>query len=73
MTTEYEITYSIRRRFSDDDDFVEIGFGSSGAWDDIECASWAMGSDIAGYNWETTSGMPDPEDVQRDEKEARNE
>jgi hypothetical protein len=33
MTTEYRIEFTIQRREDGDDDFEDIGFGSSGAWD----------------------------------------
>ena len=37
--TEYRIDFTITRRQPGDDDFAEIGFGSSGAWPDVEqCA-----------------------------------
>ena len=48
--TEYEITYSLRRRQPDDDDYTEI----------------AVGSDIQNYCWETERGMPDPDETRAD-------
>jgi hypothetical protein len=63
MGTEYRIDFTITRRTDEDDDFVEIGFGSSGAWENINAASYAMESDIQNGMWETSEGMPDPESV----------
>lgn len=61
--SEYRIEYSIQRKTTDDDDFVEVGFGSSGTWDDIDTALHSAGSDIQNHNWETTPEMPDPSEV----------
>lgn len=60
MGAEYRIDFTITRRTDEDDDFVEIGFGSSGAWESIDAASYAMESDIQNRQWETKPGMPDP-------------
>jgi hypothetical protein len=60
MTTEYRIEYSIQRQTPDDDDFTEIGFGSSGAWDSVDQAAYMLGSDVSHGAWETRPGMPDP-------------
>ena len=64
--TEYEITYSLRRRQPDDDDYTEIGFGSSGGWSSPEACAYAVGSDIQNYRWETERGMPDPDEIRAD-------
>lgn len=61
--TEYRIEYSIQRRLPTDEDFVEIGFGSSGASSTISDAAFALESYVDNYQWETTPGMPDPEDI----------
>ena len=62
--SEYRIDYSIQRRDDDaDDEFVEIGFGSSGFWGDIYAALYAIQSDIQNYQWETDTGMPDPDEI----------
>jgi hypothetical protein len=64
-TTEYRIEYSIQRCDDESGDFVEIGFGSSGTWVDVDGASHAIGTDIEHRQWETRPGMPDPEEVDR--------
>jgi hypothetical protein len=60
---EYRIDYTITRREEDDDDFTEIGFGSSGAWDSPNMCAHMMSSDIEHGQWETSTGMPEPEEV----------
>lgn len=62
---EYRIEFSITRRLPDEDDFTEIGFGSSGAWGSVEQAEHMMGSAISSREWETGPGMPDPSEVDR--------
>ena len=64
--TEYEIVYSLRRRQACDDDYTEIGFGSSGGWSSPEACAYAVGSDIQNYCWETERGMPDPHEIRAD-------
>lgn len=61
--SEYRIEYSIQRKQSGEEDFTEIGFGSSSAWDDLESAIHALGSDIQNGIWETEPGQPDPAEV----------
>jgi hypothetical protein len=61
--TEYRIDYTITRRQPDDEDFAEIGFGSSGAWETVGAAEYAMASDIDNYQWETSGDMPDPQEI----------
>jgi len=58
----YRIDYTIIRCV-DSDDGTEIGFGSSGEWNHVDAALYAIGSDIQNRMWETTAGMPDPEDA----------
>ena len=67
MSPEYRIEFSINRRDEDDgeDDFTEIGFGSSGAWSSINQASHMAASAIECREWETTRGMPNPQEVDR--------
>jgi hypothetical protein len=61
---EYQIEYSIQRRpAGTDSDFEEIGFGSSGAWDNLDAAMYAASSDVDNRSWETTGGMPDPASI----------
>ena len=64
MTTEYRIDYTITRRKPGDEDFEEVGFGSSGAWENIAAASYAMESDIENRQWETKPGQPDPDSLE---------
>lgn len=61
--SEYRIEYQIQRRMPGDDDFVEIGFGSSGGWSDLDQAMHIASSDVANRQWETEPGQPDPDEV----------
>jgi hypothetical protein len=60
---EYRIDYSIKYQGPDDDDFREIGFGSSGGSATPDAAAYVVESDIANRQWETTGDMPDPSAV----------
>lgn len=64
--TEYRIEFSIQRRNEAEEDFTEIGFGSSGAWDDVDQAGHMVGSAVQNREWETTGDMPEPEEVDRE-------
>jgi len=68
MTTddlpEYRVEFSITRRLPGEDDFTEVGFGSSGAWDTISQASHMAASAIEAREWETEPGMPNPGEVE---------
>ena len=66
MSAEYRIEYQIQRRRDGEDDFTEIGFGSSGAWDDLPACTHALDSDVSNGQWETESGQPDPDSVMDD-------
>lgn len=66
--TEYRIEFTIQRRTPADSDFIEIGFGSSGAWSGLEACTHMIGSAIAHGEWETESGHPDPARVMADIK-----
>jgi hypothetical protein len=68
MTGEYRIDYTISYQGPDDEEFREIGFGSSGEAVTVNAASYAVESDIQNRQWETSAGMPDPRAV--DEEEA---
>lgn len=63
MATEYRIDYTITRRRDGEEDFAEIGFGSSGAWGDLGQCAHMLGSDIDHNQWETSPGMPDPDSL----------
>jgi len=60
MAVEYRIEFTIQGRGPDDEDFKDIGFGSSGAWDTPSQCSHMVGSAIDNYDWETSPDMPDP-------------
>lgn len=63
--TEYRIEFTIQRRLEDEDDFTDIGFGSSGTWGDLDAATHWLSSGIANGEWETEPGMPDPSEVRK--------
>lgn len=69
--TEYRIEYSIQRRLPDEDDFTEIGFGSSGAHDDLDGCTYAIDSEVSNGQWETEGDHPDPDDVMADIEAAK--
>ena len=60
---EYRITFSIERRGDNDDDFTEVGFGSSGGCGDVNAAAYEVESIIQNRQWETSGNMPEPEEV----------
>jgi hypothetical protein len=60
---EYRVDFTITRRLPGEDDFTEIGFGSSGAWDSLDDANHTSESFISSREWETTADMPDPTEV----------
>lgn len=59
--TEYRIEYTITMRRDGEDDFEEIGFGSSGAWATVDQAAHMLESAVEHREWETSEGMPDPD------------
>jgi hypothetical protein len=56
-----------------DEDFTEIGFGSSGAWASPEFAAEMLAADLQRGTWETSDGMPDPDSVMADVARAKEE
>jgi hypothetical protein len=64
--TDFRIEYQIQRRTEGDDDFVEIGFGSSGEWHSIDQCAHMLSSAVGNGEWETEPGQPDPDDVLAD-------
>lgn len=68
---EYRIEFSIQRCLPGEDDFTEIGFGSSGAWRDLDACTHSLDSAVTNGEWETTGEMPDPDDVMTEIREAR--
>ena len=74
MSTEYRIEYSIQRATDDDpENFIEIGFGSSGTHHDLDAATYAIESSVPRGEWETEGDMPDPSDVVADIEAAKEE
>jgi hypothetical protein len=59
----FRIDYTITYRGPDDDDFREIGFGSTGGWATVDAAAYEMESNIQRREWETSGDMPDPSAV----------
>jgi hypothetical protein len=68
--TEYRIEYAIQRKRPEDSDFVEIGFGSSGGWGDLDSCTHIIGSEVQHGSWATVRGMPDPDNVMREISET---
>lgn len=64
MAAEFRIEYTIQRRRDGEDDFTDIGFGSSGAWSSLDQCEHILGSYIQNRQWETEPGMPEPKDVE---------
>lgn len=60
--SKYRITYSIER-LAPDDDYEEIGFGTSFSHQTVDAALYDVESFIQNRQWETTEGMPDPEEA----------
>lgn len=60
---EYRIEFSIQRQTDQDEDFVEVGFGSSGTWGDVDTCAHMVESAVVNADWETEKGMPDPAEV----------
>lgn len=60
---EFRIEYTIQA-IDSGEDWVDVGFGSSGAWDDVGSALYAIQSDIQNRQWETEPGMPDPKELE---------
>lgn len=61
---EYRIEFTIQRAEKFGEEFVEVGFGSSGASDSVASAAYALSSQIQNGQWETEPGMPDPDDLE---------
>jgi hypothetical protein len=58
--TEYRIEFTITRCQPGEDDFTEVGFGSSGAWTDLDQCAHMVSSAVQNGDWEREPGMPDP-------------
>jgi hypothetical protein len=68
VSGEYRIDYTIKYQGPDDEDFTEIGFGTSGEAATVNAALYAVESDIQNRQWETSVGMPDPKAVDEEEE-----
>ena len=70
--TEYRIEFAIQRRRAtdDEDDFTEIGFGSSGAWGSLDACAHMLVSAVQNGEWEKEAGMPSPDDVLSEIKDS---
>lgn len=66
---EYRIDYTVHRRRDGEEDFTEIGFGTSGDWFTPAGAAHMVESAVQRYDWESEPGMPEPEDVKREIEE----
>lgn len=66
MSAEYRIEYVIQRQLPGEEDFTEIGFGSSGADLTLDAAVYSIESDIGNGIWETGPGQPHPDTVMAD-------
>lgn len=66
--TDYRIRFTIERRTEDEEDFTDIGFGSSGGARNVADALYEVDSIIQNWQWETEAGMPDPLDVRADQE-----
>lgn len=64
MSPEFRIEYTIQRADEEGGEFRDVGFGSSGAWDRIDAALYAVESDVQNRSWETEGDMPDPADAE---------
>lgn len=63
MSAKYRIEFTITRRLDDEDDFTEIGFGSSGAWGSLDACTHMVDSAVTHGEWETEPGQPDPAEI----------
>lgn len=55
---EFEVTYSVLMGG------VEIGFGASGEWSNVDGAIHAAHTDLQRYEWERSGDMPNPKDIE---------
>lgn len=61
---EFRIEFTIQRAEKFGAEFVEVGFGSSGASDSVASAAYALSAQLQNQQWETEPGMPNPEDLE---------
>jgi hypothetical protein len=60
---DYRIEFTVHRREDGEEDFTEIGFGSSGACGDVDAAAYEAQTILQRREWETDANMPAPEDA----------
>jgi hypothetical protein len=65
--SDYRIEFTIQRRSPGEDDFTEVGFGSSGGMGSVNAAAYEVESLVQNRLWETEPGQPDPGSVDREE------
>ncbi len=63
QAAEYRVEFTLQRRLPDEDDFTEIGFGSSGAWESLDQCTHMVGSAVTNGEWETEPGQPEPSTI----------
>lgn len=63
LAGDYRIEFSVQRFDEAEGDFVEVGFGSSGGCGTVNDAAYAVESLVQNRQWETSAGMPDPEEA----------
>lgn len=63
MSGAYRIEFSIKRRQDGEDDFTEVGFGSSFDAELIDSALYDVQSIVQNRQWETSGDMPDPDSL----------
>lgn len=61
--TSYRIEFTIQRRTEGDEDYTEIGFGSSSGSGGVDAALYEVQSIVQNRQWETGPGMPNPAEV----------
>lgn len=61
--TEYRIEFTIQRQQPGEEDFTEIGFGSSGGWTDLDMCAHMVNSAIQNGEWETEARQPAPSEI----------
>lgn len=59
----FRIEFQIQQYDAEGDDWNEIGFGSSGSWDDLESAVHIVNSMVQNQEWETEHWQPDAASV----------
>ena len=63
MTDQFRVEFTLMRKRAGEDDYTEIGFGSSGGSGTVDHAMHLAQSAVQNREWETTDGQPDPRSV----------